>query len=98
MDLSKLALERLEAWGDSAVRNPEGVVGLQGRNDNNPVSDDGAWNVRANMQTGGDMITVFGNPKNELAFSRGRSPAGGCRQSPNVLTLTALSEISQGSL
>lgn len=85
----------MKGWGpglDSEVRNPEGVVGLQGWNDNNPVSDDGAWNVRANMQTGGDVVTVYGNPKNELTFSRVRSPTRGCRQSPNVLALTALPE------
>ena len=45
---------------DSEVRNPEGVVGLQDRNDNNPGYDDGAWNVRANVQTGGDVRTVYG--------------------------------------
>lgn len=34
------------------MREPEGVVALQGRNDNNPGSDDRSWNAPANMQTG----------------------------------------------
>lgn len=68
------------------MRRPEGVVALQGRNDNNPGHGDSARNATANVQTERYV-------KNELTFSRLREPTtGGCRQSPNILALTALSE------